>query len=161
MSTNSKLVLNSKWSIQNLITVMKNHCDIASETITVKQPDANDFRFFQLYFTLNKETRMFSIFTKSESPLGTTMVLYGATDEDICALLIKIATVLGGFIQPTDSQDTWNRYKGMFQEEDCFPYFLKNAILENSIVDSATKANLVKFKESIANWHTELNMKWN
>lgn len=171
MSVDTRLLLNSKWELDEIKDVMENHLDLIESERKVKTVRGERVEKYKIETTSNhhvapgyfnftfkvsgsKDTRWMHVHTNYSSPLGScTLLSLGAFGEAV-NIMSTIADVLGGFLMEDDCSDKgYYERDGKLSDRDGLPYFLKRAIIHDKIDTDDLKG----LNESIHKWYDRMS----
>ena len=150
MGTSTKLYVSSRWQIEDIKTIIENKFKVE---VTVKDCVEISIGMFQFMFTFKQQNRMMSIFSNSETPLGSAIQLNMSYNDDSIIIMETIAGILGGIIQKRDYEETYMMIPGKFIESNALPYFFKRAMLLDKMED---ENDLVGLNKYIHEWYDEI-----
>lgn len=150
MGIDTKLFLNPKWELRDIITVLER---TQGKKVKVKAFGESDSWLVGM-FHLDIDDRMITIFVNHETPMGVVTYLSLSANEKAIKIFRGIAEVLGGLLQPEDTREIYEMIEGKLYDEDAMPYFAKYAILHDGVEPDDLKGIL----ESIKKWYGEHSM---
>lgn len=142
MGVDTKLYLNTKWELNNIIELIEY---IKGEKIEV----ISNHSFAPGYFCFNLSKRMIHVHTYTHTPLGEATLLDMHSDDESHELFKKIAETLGGIYIENDCDDKCEMMQGRTWDENGLQYFLKYAIVHDDIADD----DIEGFLKSMNKWY--------
>ena len=134
MGIDTKLYLNSKYEIRDIVKVLETRFDLVDQTVK-----ATDYRpehkakvrveaalpstpeFYHIFFQREgHDVRMVSLFLHHQTPIGNCIYLSLSHNEEAILIFRTLAEVLGGMLIENDCNGTIEEIDGMLNDEDDF-----------------------------------------
>lgn len=147
MSVDTKLYLNPKWELEDIITVLERTQGKKVKVESCHKTSPGMFHF-------NVGDRMITVFTNHETPIGTVTYLSLGANNEAIKIFRDVAEILGGLLQPEDTREIHEMIQGKLDDEDAMPYFVKYAILHDGIEPDDLKGLL----DSVKKWYGEISI---
>ena len=144
MGVDTRLIINSKWSLEDIKETVRAHLDVSVEWRATHTPSYNIF-----VFTHEGEERQMNVHTSYPTPIGPAVLLSLRHNDQAVRIMTVIAKALGGFLQPEDYAATYECFEGILYNDDGLPYFLKHAVIHDELKDNHDFHGL---NESIHKW---------
>lgn len=127
MGVDTKLLLNPKWDIEDIVTVLEKHQGIKAEL-------SSKAKIHSTYFVIDCDNgRSINLHFCQHTPLGTATLLSLRANQEGCDMLKGIAKILGGFFNPNDCESKYEEFMGYFWDEDALTYQHKYAVLNKEL----------------------------
>ena len=143
MGVDTRLIISSRWSLENVKDVLEFHQGIKSKFRSCCKISSN-------YIIIECDNgRSINCFVNSHSVIGATTHLSLSSNPETIKMLKGIANVLGGFLNTEDTNEIYEHIEGYFTEEDGLPYHYKYAATHNEI---GNNTDMIGLTESIKEW---------
>jgi hypothetical protein len=149
MSTDTRLYLNPKWELRDIITILERTQDKPVKVKVFGEEDTHLVGMFYLYVG----ERQITVFTNADTPIGTMTYLSLGANAEAVKIFKDIAEVLGGLLQPEDYKENFEMIQSKLNNDDAMPYFIKYAILHDGVEPNDLKGVLASMKK----WFSEVS----
>lgn len=143
MGVDTRLLINSKWEIEDVRDILEHHFNIKAKMISRASSHST-------YYQLDCDNgRTINCHYNQDSPIGNCVLLSLHSDKQGIKILQQIATVTGGFLNEEDFNEKYKQIMGMFWDEDGLSYHYKYAAVHNEL---ASNADIEGLTESVKKW---------
>lgn len=146
MGVDTRLLISSRWSLEDVKDVLEYHQGIKSKFRSCCKISTN-------YIIIDCENgRSINCFMNSNTAIGSAIQLSLRSNPEAIKMVEGIASILGGFVNKEDFTEIYEEFPGYFYEEDGLPYHYKYAATHNEISNNDDFADL---KQSVDNWNAK------
>lgn len=148
MGVDTKLYLDSKWEIRDIVNVLELKQKEKVEVIPCDKSLAGCFH-------INVKNRQIFTMTNYYSSVGTVTLLMLSHNDQAVEILKSIASVLGGLFIENDIDEKLELIDGKLSPNNGIPYFAKHIFMENDIsVD-----DYAGFIKAVNEWYKRIDNK--
>jgi len=171
MSVDTKMYLDPKWELRDIVDTLESHLDLVEKKKYVKMID-NRKRLhkyktevvavgdmpncYNMYFELKDSeigSRAMFVITNTNSPIGTATYLSLGYNDESTKIMHTIANVLGGAVIDDDSKENVEFVNGMLSVENGLSYFIKYAAIHNKVEN---EHDILGFLRCIKEWEDNI-----
>jgi len=162
MGVDTKLYVNNKFSLEDVINVIKHHvmpevfgiaaeqCDYNKEHEPKIVASEHNYDCGYIVFGVDGNKRSMWYYLPSKTPLGPCKSFSLGHNDQAIKIMTIIAEVLGGIVQEQDSYDAFKMYRGKLDDENGLSFFVKNSVICNQ--NDGEMEDIDKLQKAINDW---------
>lgn len=143
MSVDTKLYLNPRWELRDIVTVLER---TTQKEVTIKHCDGKEL--LDCFEVFVGKRRIFLI-VNSSLPTGSVTYMSLGSDDEAIKIFKDVANILGGILMENDCDGKCEIIEGAMWEENSLPYFVRHAIVDEGIMPD----DINGLKKIVTDWN--------